>query len=126
MIRTRRFAPPELRPLVWRCMQKVVGSSRIIRSPEPAGNGGFRGCSAVRAAGPSSAQRPSRVRRRMPSRRWTARSSSPSFLAAQMNSHMTAAKVQTLTAAITIPRNVLIAATSTCVVANSSVPSEES
>jgi hypothetical protein len=40
-----------------------------------------------------------------------ARSSSPSFLAAQMNSQTTAAKVRTLTAVITIPKNVFIAAT---------------
>jgi hypothetical protein len=52
-------------------------------------------------------QRPSRVRRRMASRLWTARSSSPSFLAAQMNSQMTATRVRMLTAAIRIPRNVL-------------------
>ena len=40
-----------------------------------------------------------------------ARSSSPSFLAAQMNSQMTTASVSRLMAAITIPRNVLIAET---------------
>jgi hypothetical protein len=53
--------------------------------------------------------RPSRVRRRMPRRFWMARSSSPSFLAAQMNTQTTAAKVKMLTAAITIPRRVLTA-----------------
>jgi hypothetical protein len=50
---------------------------------------------------------PSRVRRRMPRRFWTALSSSPSFFAAQMNAQMTSASVTTLTAATTIPRNVL-------------------
>ena len=51
--------------------------------------------------------RPSRVRRRMPRRFWSARSSSPSFFAAQMNAQATTASVSMLTAAITIPRNVL-------------------
>ena len=55
--------------------------------------------------------RPSRVRRRMPRRFWMARSSSPSFLPAQMNTQTAAATVRMLTAVITIPRNVLIAAT---------------
>jgi len=54
--------------------------------------------------------RPSRVRRRMPRRFWMARSSSPSFLAAQTNAQKTTASVNTLTAPRTIPRNVLIAA----------------
>jgi hypothetical protein len=54
--------------------------------------------------------RPSRVRRRMPRRFWTARSSSPSFFAAQMNAQTTTATVNTLTAAITIPRKVLTTA----------------
>jgi len=55
--------------------------------------------------------RPSRVRRRMPRRFWMARSSSPSFLAAQTNAQKTTASVNTLTAPRTIPRNVLIAET---------------
>jgi hypothetical protein len=46
----------------------------------------------------------------MPSRFWTARSSSPSFLAAQMKAQTTTASVNTLTAAIRIPRKVLTAA----------------
>jgi hypothetical protein len=54
--------------------------------------------------------RPSRVRLGMPRRFWTARSSSPSFFAAQMNAQATTASVTTLTAAITIPRKVLTAA----------------
>lgn len=48
----------------------------------------------------------------MPRRFWMARSSSPSFLAAQMNTQMTAANVKMLTAASTIPRNVLTATAS--------------
>jgi hypothetical protein len=43
----------------------------------------------------------------MPKRFSNARSSSPSFLAAQMNAQATTANVKTLTAAISIPRNVL-------------------
>lgn len=54
--------------------------------------------------------RPSRVRRWMPRRFWTARSSAPSFFAAQMNAHATTASVNALTAAITIPRKVLTTA----------------
>ena len=53
---------------------------------------------------------PSRVRRRMPRRFWTARSSSPSFFAAQMNAQTTTASVNTLTAVIAIPRKVLTVA----------------
>ena len=53
---------------------------------------------------------PSRVRRRMPRRFWTARSSSPSFFAAQTNAHKTTTSVTTLTAVITIPRKVLTTA----------------
>ena len=46
----------------------------------------------------------------MPKRFWKARSSSPSFLAAQTNDQATTANVKALTTAINIPRNVLIAA----------------
>ena len=53
---------------------------------------------------------PRRVRRRMPRRSWTARVSSASFFAAQMNPQQaTTASVNTLTAAITVPRTVLTA-----------------
>ncbi len=54
--------------------------------------------------------RPSRVRRRMPRRFCTARSFSPSFFAAQMKAQATTTTVNTLAAAITIPRKVLIPA----------------
>ena len=54
--------------------------------------------------------RPSRVRRRMPRRFWTARSSSPSFLAAQTKAQTTTASVSTLAAVITIPRKVFTVA----------------
>jgi len=46
----------------------------------------------------------------MPKRFWKARSSSPSFLAAQINDQATTANVKTLTTAINIPRTVLTAA----------------
>jgi hypothetical protein len=54
--------------------------------------------------------RPSRLRRRTPKRFWKVRSSSPSFLAAQMNAHATTANVRIEMAAITTPRKVLTAA----------------
>jgi hypothetical protein len=54
--------------------------------------------------------RPSRVRRRMPRCFWTALSSSPSLFAAQTNAQATTASVNTLTAAITIPRKMLTTA----------------
>jgi hypothetical protein len=56
------------------------------------------------------AQRPRRVRRRIPSRRCTARSSSPSFRAAQTNAAATTITGTTIATSSTIPAAVSIAA----------------